>query len=140
VTEGLLSLHKMQLLSWVVLLVLTSAALLFGSLSFAWSVLAGGLISIASFFLSNRDIVRLIDSVVSLPDLDDRKATAVQGQRGYLLKFWLRIISIAVVLLVLIKWQLVNIFGLILGLSTVVVAIVFISINVAVHYIFRGRR
>jgi hypothetical protein len=130
----------MQLLSWVVLLVLTSAALLFGSLSFAWSVLAGGLISIASFFLSNRDIVRLVDSVVSLPDLDDRKATAERGQRGYLLKFWLRIISIAVALLVLIKWQLVNIFGLILGLSTVVVAIVFISINVAVHYVFRGRR
>jgi len=140
VTEGLLSLQKMQVVSWMVLVVLTAFSAMFMSLAFAWSVMVGGMISIASFFISNKDILKLIDSVTSLSSPEDRKATAQQGQKGYLLKFWLRIVIIGVVLFVLIKWKLVNIFGLILGLSTVVISIMFISMNVAGRYLFRGRR
>ncbi|MCP3892290.1 MAG: hypothetical protein GY702_25970 [Desulfobulbaceae bacterium] len=139
-TEGLLSLQKMQVVSWVVLVVITAFSAMFMSLAFAWSVMVGGMISIASFFISNKDILKLIDSVTSLSSPEDRKATAQQGQKGYLLKFWLRIVIIGVVLFVLIKWKLVNIFGLILGLSTVVISIMFISMNVAGRYLFRGRR
>ncbi len=139
-TEGLLSLQKMQVVSWVVLVVITAFSAMFMSLAFAWSVMVGGMISIASFFISNKDILKLIDSVTSLSSPEDRKATAQQGQKGYLLKFWLRIILIGIVLLLLIKGKVVNIFGLILGLSTVVFAITFISLNVARHYFFRGRR
>ncbi len=96
------------------------------SLWFAWSVFAGGVISICSFWVSNKDVMRLIDSVSSLSSPEDRKAQAQQGQKGYLLKFWLRIVLIGVVLLLLIKGKAVNIFGLILGLSTVVFSIMFI--------------
>jgi hypothetical protein len=84
--------------------------------------------------------MRLIYSVSSLSSPEDRKAQAQQGQKGYLLKFWMRIVIIGIVLLLLIKSKMVNIFGLILGLSTVVVAITFIALNVAGHYFFRGRR
>ena len=139
-TEGLLSLQKMQIVSWLVLSVMSVGSAVFMSLAFGLSVLVGGIISISSFFVSNMDIMKLVESVTSISSPEDRKAKAQQEQKGYLLKFWLRIVIIGVVLFVLIKWQLVNIFGLILGLSTVVVAITLISISVAGHYLFRGRR
>ena len=139
-TENVLSLQKMQVISCIVLAVMTLASAVLVSLWFAWSVLAGGLVSIASFWVSNKDVMRLIHSVTSIASPEDRKAQAQQGQKGYLLKFWLRIVFIGVVLLFLIKSKAVNIFGLILGLSTVVIAITFISLNVAGHYFFRGRR
>lgn len=139
-TENVLSLQKMQVISCIVLAVMTLASAVLVSLWFAWSVLAGGLVSIASFWVSNKDVMRLIHSVTSIASPEDRKAQAQQGQKGYLLKFWLRIVLIGVVLLFLIKSKAVNIFGLILGLSTVVIAITFISLNVAGHYFFRGRR
>jgi hypothetical protein len=130
----------MQVISCIVLAIMTLASAVLVSLWFAWSVLAGGLVSIASFWVSNKDVMRLIHSVTSIASPEDRKAQAQQGQKGYLLKFWLRIVLIGIVLLFLIKSKTVNIFGLILGLSTVVIAITFISLNVAGHYFFRGRR
>lgn len=139
-TEDLLSLQKMQAISWTLLAVMTVASAVLVSLWFAWSVFAGGVISICSFWVSNKDVMRMIESVTSLSSPEDRKAKAQQGQKGYLLKFWLRIVLIGIVLLLLIKGRGVNIFGLILGLSTVVFAIMFISLNVARHYFFRGRR
>ena len=139
-TESVLSLQKMQAVSWTLLAVMTIGSAVLFSLWFALSVFAGGVISICSFWLSNKEVMRLIHSVSSLASPEDRKAQAQQGQKGYLLKFWIRIILIGIVLLLLIKGKVVNIFGLILGLSTVVVAITFISLDVAWHYFFRGRR
>lgn len=139
-TEDLLTLQKMQVISWVCLVVLIIATAVLISLEFAFAVLVGGLISIGSFWLSQTEVVKVILSVTSLPVLEDRQAQAKQGQKGYLLKFWGRLAIIGVVLLVIIKSQMVNIFGLILGLSTVVLAITAISMVVAWHYFFRGRR
>lgn len=135
-----MSLQKMQVMSVIVLAVMTLASALLVSLWFAWSVFAGGVVSIASFWVSNKDVLGMIHSVTSIASPEDRKARAQQGQKGYLLKFWLRIVLIGIVLLFLIKSKAVDIFGLILGLSTVVIAITFISMSVAGHYFFSGRR
>lgn len=138
-TEGSLSLEKMQVVGGCILAVMTLAAAAFTSLWIAWSVLVGGIISIFSFWIANKGILRLVESVTSLGSLDDRKAQSRQEQKGYLLRFWLRIIIIGVVLMILIKGQMVNIFGLILGLSTVVLTVTFISVKVVWDYFFRGR-
>jgi hypothetical protein len=140
VAENFLSLQKMQAMSWTLLGLMTLGSAVFVSLWFAWSVFAGGVISICSFWVSNKNVMRLIHSVTSLSSPEDRKAKAQQGQKGYLLKFWMRIVLIGIVLLLLIKGRGVNIFGLILGLSTVVIAITFISLDVIGRYFFRGRR
>ena len=116
-TEGSLSLEKMQVVGGCLLAVMTLAAAIFGSLWFAWSVLVGGIISMCSFWIANKGVLKLVGAVTSLGSLDDRKAQSKQEQKGYLLRFWLRIIIIGVVLMILIKGQMVNIFGLILGLS-----------------------
>ncbi len=129
----------MQIVGGCILVVMTIASAIFASVWFAWSVLVGGIISICSFWNANRGIMKLVKSVTSLASPEDQKATAKQEQKGYLLRFWLRIVIIGIVLLVLIKGQMVNIFGLILGLSTVVLTVTFISIKVVWDYYFRGR-
>ena len=139
-TEDLMSLQKMQFVSWLYVAVATIGSAIIVSWSFGLSVLAGGIISVCSFWLSHKDILKMVDTVTSVPSPEERKARAQQGQKGYLLKFWLRIAIIGVVLFVLIKSQVVNVFGLILGLSTVVFTITFMSVNVARHYFFSGRR
>ena len=135
-----LSLQKMQGICWIVLVILTSGSFFFVSISFAWSVLAGGIISNISFLISQKDIKGFIESVTSFPEIEGREAKAKEGQKGYLLKFWLRIAIIGVVLLLLIKSGVINIFGLILGLSTVVLAVTFISLDVIRRYYSSGRR
>ena len=135
-----LTLQKMQGVCWIVLALLTLGSFFFISVSFAWSVLAGGVISNVSFLISQKDIKGFVESVTSYPEPDGRKAKAKQGQKGYLLRFWVRIAMIGIVLLVLIKSGRVNIFGLILGLSTVVLAITFISLDVIRRYYSSGRR
>ncbi len=138
--EDALSLQKMQVVGWTVLVIMTVVSALLMSLQFAGSVFIGGVISIVSFWLSYKDVVRLVDSVTSTPLPEAKKESARLGQKGYLIKFWIRLAIIGVVLLLIIKSGMVNIFGLILGLSTVVVTITCMSMNVVYHYYFSGRR
>jgi len=140
VAEDPLSLQKMQIVGWTVLVIMTVVSTLLMSLQFAVSVFIGGVISIVSFWLSYKDVIRLVDSVTSTPLAEAKKESARLGQKGYLIKFWIRLAIIGVVLLLIIKSGMANIFGLILGLSTVVVTIMFMSMNVVYHYYFSGRR
>lgn len=135
-----LSLQKMQTVSWVFLAIIAIGTAYFISLEFAGAVLVGGIISIVSFWVSHKDVIKLVDAVSVQPSLEDRQAQAKQEQKGYLLKFWIRIVIIGVVLLFVIKSGKVNIFGLVLGLSTVVLGITFTALNTVRHYFFRGRR
>ncbi len=139
-TDDVLSLQKMQRVCWMVLAGLTLGSFFVVSISFAWSVLAGGVISNISFLVSQKDIKGFVESITSFPEPEAREARAKQGQKGYLLKFWLRIAIIGIVLFLFIKSGVVNIFGLILGLSTVVIAVTFVSLNVLRHYYFSRRR
>lgn len=136
----LIPLQKIQVISWGSLAVFCFAAGVFFSWFTAWSVFAGGVISIVSFWISHHDVMLLVNRLTAIAEPENRQARAKQENRGYLLKFWLRIVIIGVVLLLLIKSGKVNIFGLILGLSTVVFAITFTALNVARHYFFSRRR
>ena len=138
--EDELSLQKMQVVGWTVLVIMTVVSALLMSLQFAGSVFIGGVISMVSFWLSYKGVIRLVDSVTSTPLPEAKKESARLGQKGYLIKFWIRLAIIGVVLLLIIKSGMVNIFGLILGLSTVVITITCMSMNVIYHYYFSGRR
>lgn len=69
-------------------------------------------------------------------DPENKKGTK-RTTTGFMLRFWLRIIVIGIVLLLLIKSADANVFGLILGLSTMVITITFTAISVARRYFFR---
>lgn len=138
--DDMMSLHRLQVTSWLYLAVMTIAAGFAFSLTFALSVFAGGVISIVSFWVSHTDVMGFITTLTETTDPKQQKEKAKKGKSGYLLKFWIRIAIIGVVLFFLIKSEMINIFGLILGLSTVVFTITVTALSVAWRYFFSRRR
>lgn len=138
--KNIISLRKMQVVSWIYLIVLTVGTWVFFSWTVAWSVLAGGVIAIGSFWVSQRELMGLLNSLAASPELSAGQAKAKFGKSGYLLRFWIRIAIIGVVVLLLIKVSSINAFGLILGLSTIVFTVTFTAVEIVRHYYFSGRR
>ena len=127
----------MLALSWLYLAVRVLGAWLFGSWSLAWGVLVGGVVSIGSFWVSHRDIQGVFRD---LERDTGQSATAVKKtKKGLIVKFWLRLFLIGLVLFLFIRYTGINIFGLILGLTTVVFAITFSAVGVVWGYYFRRR-
>ena len=140
VVKDFVSLQKMQVISLVYLAVLTLGSLVVFSWTFAWSVLAGGIVAILSFYVSHRDLTRFLDSLGPMDGMNEGEAKAQFGKSGYLLRFWFRIAIIGAVVFVLVKYGSINAFGLILGLSTIVFTVTFTAVEIVRHYYFRGRR
>ncbi len=139
--EDLISLQKMQVAGWIYLLCLTVGSWMVVSWSFALAVLVGGVISILSFVASHRDVVGFFETIAGVQENEDSdKKKIKKSKSGFLLKFWIRIGVTGVVLLLFIKSGKANVFGLILGLSTVVFTITFTALSVAKRYFFSGRR
>jgi len=133
-----LSLKRMLALSWVYLVILAGGSWVMSSWSFAWAVLAGGVISIASFFLSYRDVERFFKKMLE-SNQEQLAEKARKINKGLIVKFWLRLLVIGVVLFVLIKYSNINILGLILGLTTVVFTITFSALGGVWGYYFSRR-
>jgi hypothetical protein len=140
VVEELVSLQKLQVISWIYLLVLTVGSWIIFSWSFALAVSVGGVISILSFLFSQRDVVGFIDSFVPDQDEDSEKKKIKKIKTGLVIKFWFRLVIIGIILFLLIRSHKVNVIGLILGLSTVMCTVTIALLNVARHYFFSGRR
>jgi hypothetical protein len=130
----------MQVLSWACLLILCVGAWLFWTWQVAWSVAVGGVISIISFMLTHQDVARFMRSLDSSKEGQGEKKTLKVGNSRYIVKFWLRLAIIGLVLLMLIRSGKVNIFGLLVGLSTVVFTITLTAVGAAGRYIISSRR
>ena len=137
--EDSLSLKKMLVLSWIYLVVLVAGSWLLSSWSFAWAVLAGGTISVVSFWFSYRDVTVFFDSIAPEHEPRSGKDRLKEGKKGFIVKFWLRIFLIGLVLLFLITIGNINIFGMILGLTTVVFTITVSALGVVWRYYFSRR-
>lgn len=134
--EDALSLKRMVGLSWVYLIVLAVGSWVLSSWSFAWAVLAGGIISITSFLVSYRDVMGFLDTAA----LQSQSAERVKKiKKSFIVKFWLRLFLIGLILFLLIRFSGINVFGLILGLSTVVFTITFAALGVVWRYYFSRR-
>ncbi len=130
-----ISLKQVQLLSFVFLAVLIGGSWLIMSWAFAQSVLVGGVIAIASFFSGHRDIASFLATFESSGEEEDgEKKNKGSGKSVYIVKFWLRLALIAVILLFFIKSGKADVIGLLLGLSTVVFAIILTTVGVAGRY------
>ena len=107
----------MLAMSWFCLFILVLGSWMVSTWSFAWAVLAGGIISIASFYVSGHDVTAFVDSLCSNREDAAGKDDAKRTKKGFILKFWIRLLVIGVVLFFLIKSGGINVFGLILGLQ-----------------------
>ena len=129
----------MQIMSWLYLLLLAVGSWFFVSWSFAWAVFAGGVISIVSFVVAHRDVAGVVGALVPDPDGAGGGKAVKKGKAGLILRFWFRIFLIGIALLLLVKSAGANVFGLILGLSTVVFTVTFTALGVARRHFFSGR-
>ena len=120
-------LKRIEQCNWVLFALLTSGCFAFLSPQFALGVSVGGLLAIANFFLMKRNLSRALDT---------RKGG---GSRFlYLLKYCLRFAALgSIIALLLIKgW--VSPFGMVLGLSIIVIGIVLVGLNEARKLIIKG--
>ena len=129
-----ISLKQVQVLSFAFLAVLIGGSWLIMSWAFAQSVLVGGVIAIASFFSGHRDIASFLAAFEAPGEGEEEKKKKGTGKSVYIVKFWLRLALIAVILLFFIKSGRADVIGLLLGLSTVVFAIILTTVGVAGRY------
>lgn len=102
--------------SWILVGVLSLAGYVFGSGSFATGILAGGILAIGNFYWMKNTLRRVLH-------LEPRQASSF-AQFRYLL----RLALVALVLYLLIVHTGIDIIGLIIGLSVLVVVIMGLSL------------
>ena len=121
------SLFKVQMVNWLLMI----AAPIAGGLAFSWtmaeSILIGSLIANLSFMLLKNDLTRVMQGPLS----------AVKVH--FFIKYYLRLSALAVALFFLIRFGQVQVFGLLVGLSTVVVGIVVAAAGQVKAIYFSGK-
>ncbi len=107
--------------NWLLLAVMAIVGLVFGSSMFAAGVLAGGLIAIANCYW----LYYILQRAMQLP--------AKKAVRFAQTRYFIRLVLIAVIVSVLIIYCNINIFGLLLGLSVLVLNIIGITIYISTN-------
>ena len=102
--------------SIVLTIVLTVGSLFLGSLKFSYSVLVGGLLAIANFYWLRSILQRTLQLQ---PD---------RAPRFAVLRYIVRLALLGIAIFFLLTYVGVDIFGLILGLSVLVINIIVLSI------------
>ena len=116
------SLQKhLRMLHWVILLVLSSASSLLMPAPFATGVILGGLIAVANFQLLQHTVRGAF-----LPQGNMKK-----GKFSIIVKYYLRLFALGVIIYILIAKSFVDPIGFAVGISTIVLSIIGLGINMA---------
>ena len=107
---------RLELTNWIILGILTVISFVFMPYKFALGILLGGFISIVNFHWLVRDLRKAFRS------LSEKSNTAV------MFKYYIRFAVTGIALYFIITGDLVDIIGLLIGLSTVVIAIVITTV------------
>jgi len=107
---------RIEFANWIVLAILFIPALIFAPFKFALGILLGGFISILNFYWMERGLRGIFTN------------TAGNVKGTVMVKYYIRLALTAVVLYFLIANHTVNIIGLLIGLSIVVINILIILI------------
>jgi hypothetical protein len=107
--------------SWILLALLTIMGLAFGSLRFAASILAGGLLAMANCYW----LYSVLQRALQLP--------AKKAVRFTQVRYIIRLVLLAVAISVLIIYCNINVIGLLLGLSVLVINIIAVTIYMSTY-------
>ncbi|MBU0729097.1 MAG: ATP synthase subunit I [Proteobacteria bacterium] len=105
------SLGRIQLYNWLLLFILATAGWVVFSPFIAGSIFTGGCIANISFMMLKRDLLSLMSG------------SLIAVKARFLIKYYFRLFVLAIILFLLIKQQIVNSIGLLVGLSTVFLSI-----------------
>lgn len=120
-------LKKIELFNWVLLALLTSSSFVFFSRKFALGVLVGGILAIANFYLMKRSLRMALDP--------QKKG---KTRFFYLLKYYLRFAALGLIIALLLIKGWVSPFGMLLGLSIIVLGIALVGFDEARKFFFKG--
>ena len=116
-----------QRFNWALLAVLIAGAWYMFSMTMAQSVLIGGLLASVSFFMLRRDI-DLFMTNFSQAGMNWRAVKKLEKVK-FFLKFYGRLTVLAVVLYLLITWMSIDVIGLVIGLSTIMLSVVIVVLS-----------
>jgi ATP synthase I chain len=103
---------KIEIANWIVLAILFIVSLIFTPFEFYLGVLLGGFISILNFYWMERGLRGIFTN------------TAGNVKGNVMVKYYIRLVLTAIVLYFLIANGTVNVIGLLIGLSVVVINII----------------
>ena len=103
--------RRLEITNWILLAVLIAASLVLRSLRFSLGILLGGLISIINFHALYRNLLSVFMKHLN------------RARSALMLRYYLRLAITAVVLYWIISRNLVDVIGLVIGLSVVVLNI-----------------
>jgi NAD(P)H-dependent flavin oxidoreductase YrpB (nitropropane dioxygenase family) len=121
---GVALLQMIQLFNLFMVVVFTAGSWYIIDWTLAQSVLIGGILASGSFFLLKRDIEQLIDRVASAGD--QAKGVKKMEKVRFFLKFYARLTVLGLLLYVLTTKISINMIGLVIGLSTVMLSVVIV--------------
>jgi len=124
VESGVVLLRMIQLFNLIMVAVFTVGSWYIIDWTLARSVLIGGVMASGSFFLLKRDIEQLIARVASAGE-QGRGVKKMEKIR-FFLKFYARLFVLGLLLYVLTTKISLNMIGLVIGLSTVMLSIIIV--------------
>ena len=101
--------------NWIILALLVLASLPFGRLDLSLGILVGGLVAIGGFLWMRRSLTQLLEQPTG--------GARFRYQFGYVI----RLVALAAILAVLIAVVKIHAFGLVIGLSVVVINLFWIT-------------
>jgi hypothetical protein len=120
----LLTPRRLKIANWLVLAVLTAAGFIWQGQEFALGILAGGLVAVINFHLLHQALKGMLErAAAGSPEEARGPAKAFFAARQML-----RFLALLVIIFLLVGYGWVNIFGLVVGLSTVVLTLILAAI------------
>jgi len=113
--------------SWLLLLVLAAGSWYLLSWETARSVLVGGCIANGSFWILGRDIRRFLENFLEAGGASDRAKRLEKVK--FFLKFYGRLLLMAAMLFALFQWLTIDVIGLLIGLSTVMLSVIVVVLS-----------
>ncbi len=107
--------------NWIIIILFSSISFFTLSHSCTLGIIVGGLVTTANFIFLQRTLKKAFGT-------DFRRKTK---KISIFLKYYFRLLILGIIIFILLKYQLVAPVGLVIGLSTVVVAIAFLGICMA---------
>lgn len=124
---GTALLASVQRFNWLLLAVLIGGGWYMFSWPVAKSVLIGGLLANVSFYLLRRDINRFMDNF-SQAGMNWKAVKQIE-KVSFFLKFYGRLAILAVILYLLVSRVTVDVVGLVVGLSTIMLSVVVVVLS-----------
>ncbi len=116
--------RRLKIANWLVLAVLTGTGFIWQGKEFALGILVGGLVVVINFHLLHQALKGMLERAAA----GSPEEAAGGAKAFFAARQLLRFFALLVIIFLLVSYGWVNIFGLMVGLSTVVITLILAAI------------